>query len=157
MTSIIDPSSIIPSEVEASIKRLKCNKAPGEDNITCGILQDGGYAMIQFLIELFKTLLHHRQVPKSWKNALIVLIHKKRNTSDTKNYRPITSLPIMYKVFSNMLLQRIIRVLDFHQPRVQARFRAGYSAIEHIQVVNQLQEKANEYSTLYTLFCLRRL
>ena len=41
-TSTIDPPSILPSEVEASIKRLKRNKAPGEDNITGGILQDGG-------------------------------------------------------------------------------------------------------------------
>ena len=44
-TSSIDAPSILPSEVEASIKRLKCNKAPREDNITGGILQDGGNAM----------------------------------------------------------------------------------------------------------------
>ena len=42
-------------EVEASIKRLKRNKAPGEDNITGGILQDGGDAMIQVLTDLFNT------------------------------------------------------------------------------------------------------
>ena len=52
----------------------------------------------------------------------------------------------MYKVFSNILLQRMIRTLDFHQPREQAGFRAGYSTIDHLQVVNQLQEKANEYN-----------
>ena len=39
-TSSIDPPSILQSEVEASIKRLKWNKAPEEDNITGGILQD---------------------------------------------------------------------------------------------------------------------
>ena len=65
---------------------------------------------------------------------------------DIKNYRPISLLPIMYKVFSNILLQRMIRMLDFHQPREQAGFRAGYSTIDHLQVVNQLQEKANEYN-----------
>ena len=79
--------------------------------------------MIQVLTDLFNTCLHHRQVPKAWKNALIVLIHKKGNTSDIKNYRPISLLPIMYKVFSNILLQRMIRTLDFHQPREQAGFR----------------------------------
>ena len=72
--------------------------------------------------------------------------HKKGNTSDIKNYRPISLLPIMYKVFSNILLQRMIRTLDFHQPREQAGFRSGYSMIDHLQVVNQLQEKANEYN-----------
>ena len=145
-TSSTDALPILQSEVEASIKRLKRNKAPGEDNITRGILQDGGDAMIQILTDLFNTCLHHQQVPKPWKNALVVLIHKKGNTSNIKNYRPISLLPIMYKVFSNILLQRMIRTLDFHQPREQAGCRAGYSTIDHLQVVNQLQEKANEYN-----------
>ena len=113
-TSTVDPPSILPSEVEASIKRLKRNKALGEDNITGGILQDGGDAMIQVLTDLFNTCLRHHQVPKAWKNVLIVLIHKKGNTSDIKNYRPISSLPIMCKVFSNILLQRMIRMLDVY-------------------------------------------
>ena len=121
-TSNTDALSILQSEVEVSIKRLKRNKAPGEDNITGGILQDGGDAMIQILTDLFNTCLHHQQVPKAWKNDLVVLIHKKGNTSDNKNYRPISLLPIMYKVFSNILLQRMIHTLDFHQPREQAGF-----------------------------------
>ena len=104
--------------------------------------------MTQILTDLFNACLHHQQVPKAWKNALVVLIHKKRNTADIKNYRPISLLPIMYKVFSNILLQRMIRTLDFHQPREQAEFRAGYATIDHLQIVNQLQEKANEYNML---------
>ena len=144
--STIDPPSILRSEVEASIKRLKHNKAPGEDNITGGILQDGGDARIQILTDLFNTCLHHQQVPKAWKNALVVLMHMKGNTSDIKNYRPITLLPIMCKVFSNIFLQRMIRTLDFHQPREQAGFRAGYSMIDHLHVINQLPEKANKYN-----------
>ena len=81
-TSTFDPPSILLLEVEASIKRLKRNKAPEENNITDGILQDRGDVMIQILTDLFNTCLHHQQVPKAWKNALIVLIHKKWNTSD---------------------------------------------------------------------------
>ena len=151
-TSTIDPPFVLPS-VEASIKRLTRNKAPGEDNITGGFLLDVGDAMIQILTDLFNTCLHRQQVLKGWKNALIVLIHKEGNTSDIKNYRPISLLPIMYKVLSNILLQRMIRTLDFHQPREQAGFRAAYSTIDHLQVVNQLREKANEYNmSLYFAF-----
>ena len=34
------PLVILPAEVDALIKELDCSKAPGEDNITAGVLQD---------------------------------------------------------------------------------------------------------------------
>ena len=76
----------------------------------------------------------------------MILLHKKGNTSDIKNYRPISLLPIIYKVFSCILLQWILQTLDFHQPREQSGFRAGFSTIDHLHVINQLQEKAHDYN-----------
>ena len=83
--------------------------------------------------------------PSSWKNASVVLIHKKGDTADIKNYRPISLLPVIYKVFSHILLQRMLQALEQHQPQEQAGFRPGFSTTDHIHVVSQLQEKANEY------------
>ena len=76
----------------------------------------------------------------------MILLYKKGNTSDIKNYRPISLLPIIYKVFSCILLQQILQTLDFYQPREQAGFRASFSTIDHLHVINHLQEKAHEYS-----------
>ena len=144
-TSTINTTFVLPSEIEASIKRLKPNKALGEDNIAGGILQDGGKDIIQLLTYLLSTCLHHCQVPKAWKNALIGLIHKKGNTSDIKNYRPISLLPVICKVFSNTSTK------DDSYAKLPLttwanRVLVGYSTINHIQVVQQLQEKANEYN-----------
>ena len=43
------PSVILPAEVEALIKKLDCSKAPGEDNITGSVPQDGGEAIVNLL------------------------------------------------------------------------------------------------------------
>ena len=41
------PSPILQTAVSAAIKRLKRNKAPGNDNITADVLKDGGEPIVQ--------------------------------------------------------------------------------------------------------------
>ena len=41
---------------------------------------------------------------------------------------------------------RIERTLDENQPREQAVFRKGYSTTDHLQALNQIIEKLNEYN-----------
>ena len=102
------PSIILPTEVEALIKKLDHSKASGNDNITGGVLQDGGEPIVNLLTQLLSKCLQLCQVPKARQNALMILLHKKGNTSDIKNYRPISLLPIIYKVFTCILLQWIL-------------------------------------------------
>ena len=140
------PPPILPTEVSAVIKRLKRNKAPGNDNITADVLKYGGEPIIQMFTNMFKRCLSEGKLPNSWKNASVILIHKKGDTADITNYRPISLLPITYKVLSQVILRRMLRTLDQHQPREQAGFRSGCSTIDRIQVISQLQEKADEYN-----------
>eukprot|EP00057_Strongylocentrotus_purpuratus_P009229 XP_011663703.1 PREDICTED: uncharacterized protein LOC105438068 [Strongylocentrotus purpuratus] len=48
-------------------------------------------------------------------------------------------------IFTKVIQNRIKDRLDSNQPREQAGFRAGFSTTDHLQAINQLIEKANEY------------
>ena len=52
---VMDDTSpiILPTEVEALIKKLDHSRVPGEENITGGVLQDGGKAIVNVLTQLF--------------------------------------------------------------------------------------------------------
>lgn len=147
-----DPEPIIiEREVELALRDMKHNRAPGEDAITTELLKAGGRTLRKRMCLLFNMILDQGYIPEDWRNAEIVLIHKKGSKKDIKNYRPISLLSHMYKVFTRIIQRRIQRIMDENQPREQAGFRKGYSTIDHIHSINQLIEKSNEYNKNVTL------
>ena len=51
------PPPILPTEVSAAMKRLKLNKAPGNDNIAADVLKDGGEPIVQMFTNMFNRCL----------------------------------------------------------------------------------------------------
>ena len=133
-------------EVERAIKRMKRHKAQGVDGITSDIIKLGGPIVLTYLTNIFNNVLKTKQIPDSWHEAKIVILFKKGDPKDIKNYRPISLLSHSYKIFTRLLQTRIERSLDENQPRDQAGFRKGYSTTDHLQALNQIIEKSNEYN-----------
>ena len=133
-------------EVERAIKRMKRHKAQGVDGITSDIIKLGGPMVLTYLTNIFNNILRTKQIPDSWDEAKIVILFKKGDPKDIKNYRPIRLLSHSYKIFTRLLQTRIERTLDENQPREQAGFRKGYSTTDHLQALNQIIEKSNEYN-----------
>ena len=82
----------------------------------------GGASLDQLLASLYTEGLKETKIPKSWKSSKMVLIHKKGDNKDLKNYRPISLLSNVYKVFTKILTPRLTRALDKNQPIEQAGF-----------------------------------
>ena len=141
-----DPAPrIIESEVRHAIKQMKPKTASGPDNISGDILKTGSTTIINKLKDRFNRYLEEERIPDQWKTSRTVLLFKKGDRDNIKNYRPIALLSQPYKLFTKILLNRLERILDDFQPVEQAGFRKGFSCMDHIQSATQLIEKTREY------------
>ena len=152
------------SEVKKTLKEMKNNKAPGIDNLTSDIMILGGKESVKQITQFFSPILETKKIPIEWKEAKMIILHKKGDVRDIRNYRPISLFSHIYKLFTRILQtnkqtqqnktktktkkknkKKKEKVLDENQPRVQAGFRKGYSAVDHLQAIKQLIEKYNEF------------
>lgn len=144
---------ILPAEVEKSIKTQKKDKAPGLDGIVNETLIENMKQLVPIFTSMFNEILQSEAIPEQWTISTIVLLYKKGDKNDINNYRPISLMSNIYKVFAKVILNRITKTLDECQPREQAGFRSGFSTIDHIHVVKQLFEKGREFNmTFYCCF-----
>ena len=141
-----DVPTITAWEVEAALREMKNGKAAGEDEVNIETLKAGEDIITKALAKLYTQCLVQGRIPNSWKNANMVLIFKKGNKKDIKNYRPICLLSNIYKLLMKIITKRLETRLDENQPREQAGFRSKYSTTDHIHVINQLKEKCREYN-----------
>ncbi|XP_063539716.1 uncharacterized protein LOC134748833 [Cydia strobilella] len=74
------------------------------------------------------------------------LFFKKGDNTLLKNYRPISLLSHVYKLFSRVITNRLARRFDDFQPPEQAGFRKGYSTVDHIHALRQVIQKTEEYN-----------
>lgn len=147
----IDP--INEHEIARHIKRLKSEKSPGPDKITNEALKLGASILVPYLTKLFNLIVEQEQIPKQWCSSYIILLYKKGNPLDINNYRPISLLSTIYKLFSSIILSRISPDIDKNQPIEQAGFRPHYSTMNHIHVAEQIIEKYKEFNMpLYIAF-----
>ena len=75
----------------------------------------------------------------------IKVIYKKGDVEDVSNYRPICSLPAMYKLFSTILYGRLYPMLDQSQAEDQAGFRKSYQTTDHLATYRMLEQKCQEW------------
>ncbi|KAK6012337.1 hypothetical protein OSTOST_22517, partial [Ostertagia ostertagi] len=62
-------------------------------------------------------------VRAAWKKSRTILLMMKGDPESLNNYRPITLLSQIYKTFTRIILNRIVRDLDMVMSREQAGFR----------------------------------
>ena len=89
-------------EIAKCVRKLKINKTGGSDGIVGELLKYGGSGMVDLLEQLFSVIWQEEIVPRQWRDGLIVNIFKKGDREDPGNYRVITLLSVVGKVFNEL-------------------------------------------------------
>ena len=80
-------------EIENTLKSLKKGKASGIDNITSDILKLGGKEIIKALKTIFSEILESQEIPETWREAKMIILHKKGERRDINDKELQTRKP----------------------------------------------------------------
>ena len=137
---------ILRSEVEQAIQELKTGKSPGLDNIYSEYIKAGGEPLMKAFLHLFHQILVTGNIPSKFPEALIVVLYKKKSRLECGNYRPISLLSHIYKVFISIIASRVKNDLYASFPNSQAAYQSGRGTIEQIIALEQIIEKSIEFN-----------
>ncbi|CAD6185382.1 unnamed protein product [Caenorhabditis auriculariae] len=140
-----DEPPILPEEVKYAIRKLKVGTAAGPDNISSELLKAGGDSLYRLLARHFSKYLSEASIPEQWKTSKTILIPKKGDLTDLNNFRPISLLSVVYKLFTKVIVNRLEKQLDNFQPSSQSGFRRNYSCLDHIHALTQVVERHREH------------
>ena len=113
--------------MEKEILLLKNKKAAGADNIPAKILKDAATVIVPPLTQLFNCSIDEGYFPTKLKYANVIPLFKKNSNTDKSNYRPISILPSISKVFERLMFHQITSYINNIISPHLCGFRKGYS------------------------------
>lgn len=127
-------------EYKDALKNLK-NTSPGKDNIKAYIIKNLSETIHKIIIKEFNKCIKTNTIPKTWKNGLIIPIPKLNlDNTFTKNFRPITLLSTLSKLFEIIIKKRIEKELNQHIPIYQFGFKKKHSSLHPLFIlINNIQ------------------
>ena len=94
-------------------------------NQTC--LYCFGFPTFQLNFMMTRALRGQMEVPEAWRKSKLILLFKMGDRQLPQNYRPIAIVPVLCKLYSMLLLGRVVRVIDQALPVEQAGFAQGWA------------------------------
>ncbi len=98
------------TETISSIARLKNSRAQGFDEVPGCVIKDLGNLLVSPLCWLFNSISEHKDIPKAWKISKVIPVFKKGNPKRVENYRPVSNVSSLCKVFERCVLNKLLNL-----------------------------------------------
>ena len=127
-------------EILDIINNLNSNKAPGYDDIPTNLIKAVKFSFTPILNTIFNFCLKNGLYPDELKIARVIPLHKGGAKFELKNYRPISILSTINKIFKTIIKQPLITIWIKYNVFVptQFGFRVDHSTILAIAYLHEL-------------------
>jgi endonuclease/exonuclease/phosphatase family metal-dependent hydrolase len=127
-------------EVVSVIRNLRNGKAAGMDGITSEVLKYGGPVLWKCVWFLCRACFRSERIPKDWCDGLICMLYKDGDKENPLNYRGITLLSVMYKVYASILNIRLMKWSEEQSKLAdeQNGFRPHRSCTDHLFALSEM-------------------
>ena len=145
-------------EVRKILKVLNISKSHGPDGIHPKLLKSLSDCpdFVTSLTQMFQSCYDEGFIPRIWKDANIIALHKKEDKLDPKNDRSISLKSIVSKCFEKVLRNHILSHVESYIVKQQNGFRSGRSCLSNLldcmYQANGMIDEDGEVDLLYLDF-----
>ena len=100
--------------VKREINRLRCSKSPGHDQIPVKVIKDAVDLLFKPLATIFNSSMEEGIFPDICNLAMVSPIFKTGQKSDLCNYRPISVLSVLSKLFEKTVHDQVSTFMKDH-------------------------------------------
>lgn len=142
------------NELKAVLSTVKNNKAPGFDRVPYEFFKNASDIFLSKLLTIYNVMYEKSKVANSFKRSIIFPLFKKGDVNSVANYRGLSFIDCIGKIFSCLLNRRIGDWVNENNviTEFQAGFRKQYSTVDNIfNLISMVQLRLSEKKQ--NLFC----
>jgi hypothetical protein len=104
--------SITVEELNEALKTSKIQKSPGYDGINIELVKHAGLALHYRHLDFLNICRNFGYVPEEWNTAIVIPLFKKRDRAICDNYRGISLLCTVCKIYAKIIARRIGGIIE---------------------------------------------
>ena len=128
-SSVFHFKTVTQNDIENEISNLDSTKNGTVNGIPTKRLKDASDICSEYLVKIWNNeIIENGTFPDKLKLADVTPIFKKDDATQAKNYRPISVLPSLSKVFERLIQKQLLSHIDNYLSSYLCGYRKGYSA-----------------------------
>ena len=146
---------IAEEDTMKAIDNLENKNSSGHDGISNKLLKSIRYELCKLLTLIINQMLSSGVFPEAFKKSKIIPLYKKGDSSLLSNYRPISLLPTISKIFERIIYNQLYQyfndneLLAEQQYGFRAQHSTEYAAIKLFDHISKEMDSGNTPTALY--------